>query len=319
MPLDRSALRLIRMSAAFGPASTAGGAEARRQGLAGLAAAADEAGSVNAEPHFFDGPARPVRLHVYRAPLEDRAHAPAPVLVFFHGGGWVAGGVETHDGVCSRLCRASGADVVLVDYRLAPEHPFPAALDDCLAATRWVGEFAEQLGLDPTHIAVGGDSVGAGLAAAVAQKVRDEGGPHISLQVLICPILDPLAAIESLSRAGGETFVSRGSFAADLADYLGGASADDPRVAPLRAASLAGLPPAMIETAECDPFAGEAEAFAEALARAGGAVRLRRHSGMMHYFYALARAIPYAAEAAALIGHDIRRALSSESSARTAA
>jgi len=318
MPLDRSARRLIRMSAAFGSSSSAGSPASRREGLAALAAAADESPPVNVDIHLFPGPAGPLRLHVYQSPLEDPA--PAPALVFFHGGGWVAGGVQTHDGLCSRLCRASGAGVVLVEYRLAPEHPFPAALDDCLSATRWVGAFGDQLGLDPTRLAVGGDSVGAGLAAAVAQRVRDEGGPDIALQVLICPILDPLASIEALSEVGAETFVSRASLESDLADYLGrGGYATDPRIAPLRGASLADLPPAIIETAECDPFCGEAEAYAEALIAAGGAARLRRHPGMMHYFYALARALPYASEAATLIGADVRRALSEAETARNAA
>jgi len=306
MPLDRRAERLLAMLAAVrrepdAPQPPA----ARRESLRALAEMADDgSAAAHATDEGFDGPAGvvPVRLYVPGGGGQQAL----PALVFFHGGGWVAGDLDTHDGFCRRLCAASGWRVIAVDYRRAPEHRFPAALDDALAALRWAAANAAALGIDPARLAVGGDSVGAGLAAAAALAARDGDGPKLALQLLVCPILD-------VGRSGGSRdafaegyFISRAAFARDMADYAPDVAADDPRLSPLRAASLAGLPPALIHTAEFDPFRDEGEAYAARLASAGVPVRAHRHDGMIHYFYALARAIPRATEAAALIGAQMR-------------
>ena len=310
MPLDRRAERLLAMLAATrGPPRGHGDAPqppaARRKALRALAMMADDVSTAaTVGDREIAGPCGPIPLRLY-AP-DGAGQRPLPTLVFFHGGGWVAGDLETHDGFCRRLCAASGWRVIAADYRRAPEHPFPAAPDDCLAATRWVAANAAALGIDPARLAVGGDSVGAGLAAAVAMAARDAGDLPLALQLLVCPILD-------VGRQGGtrETFaegcfISRAAFAGDLADYARGVAADDPRLSPLRAPSLAGLPPAVIHTAEYDPFRDEGEAYAARLAATGVPLATDRHAGMMHYFYALARAIPYAAEAATLMGTQMR-------------
>jgi acetyl esterase/lipase len=310
MPLDRSARRLLDMLAATGGAADARASLAdRRAALATLAEIADDASTLVAiENRTIPGPAGalPIRLYAPVAPIKS----PQPALVFFHGGGWVAGSLETHDGLCRRLCEAAECRVIAVDYRLAPEHPFPAALMDCLLALNWVANHAAALGLDRSRIAVGGDSAGGGLAAAVTQIARDAGGPAIALQVLICPILDVGRRAGTRDTYGDGYFISHAAFQRDLADYASmGAALDDPRLSPSHAAGLSGLPAALIHTAEFDPFRDEAEAYGEALRGAGVDVDAVRHPGMIHYFYALARAIPYAQAAAGVIGAQMRTSL----------
>jgi acetyl esterase/lipase len=301
MPLDRRAERLLAMLAAVSSETRARPPEARREALRALAVMADDASTpADTLDREIEGPAGRVPVRLY-APL-GAGRRPRPALAFFHGGGWVAGDLATHDGFCRRLCAASGWRVLAVDYRRAPEHPFPAALDDCLAATRWAANNAAALGVDPGRLAVGGDSVGGGLAAAVALAARDAADLRLALQLLVCPILDVGRADGSRARFGDGHFIDRAAFAGDLNDYARGLPRGDPRLSPLSATSFAGLPPAVIHTAEFDPFRDEGEAFAAALTRAGVPVRTHRHPGMIHYFYALARAIPPAREAAALIG-----------------
>jgi acetyl esterase/lipase len=305
MPLDRRAERLLAMLAALSGEARARPPEARREALRALAVMADDASApADVEDRVFEGPAGPVPVRLY-AP-QGAGRRPRPALAFFHGGGWVAGDLATHDGFCRRLCAASGWRVIAVDYRRAPEHPFPAALDDCLAATRWATKSAAALGVDPARLAVGGDSVGGGLAAAVALAARDAGDLRLALQLLVCPILDVGRKGGSRASFGDGHFIDRAAFASDLDDYARGLPQDDPRLSPLRVTSFAGLAPAVIHTAEYDPFRDEGEAFAAALTRAGVPVRAHRHPGMIHYFYALARAIPPAREAAAMIGAQMR-------------
>jgi len=307
MPLDRRAQRLLDMLAAARAAPSARSSPAdRRAALEALALTADDVSTeVRIEERKIPGLAGPLSLRVY-APLE-MARSPAPGLVYFHGGGWVAGSLETHDGLCRRLCEASGYRIVAVDYRLAPEHPFPAGLTDCLTALNWISNHALMLGIDRSRLAVGGDSAGAGLAAAVAQIAREAAGPAIALQVLICPILDVARRTGSRAAFGEGYFIGAAAFERDLTDYVGFVPAfDDPRLSPLHTAAFRGLPPALIHTAEFDPFRDEAEDYAEALRNTGVEVTAVRHPGMIHYFYALARAIPYAEAAAAVIGTQMR-------------
>jgi acetyl esterase len=309
MPLDRRAERLLAMLAATqGAAGRPETPAARRQALRGLAEMADDAGEpADVRDLHCPGPGGEIGLRLYAPP--GAGEAVLPGLVFFHGGGWVAGDLATHDGLCRRLASAAGCRLIATHYRRAPEHPFPAAFDDALAATRWVAAHAGELGVDALRLAVGGDSVGGGLAAAVTHAARDAGGPRLALQVLICPILD--AGSDTVSRAAFADgyFISRAAFAHDLAAYLpDGARADDPRISPLRAADLSRLPPAILHTAEFDPFRDEGEAYAAGLRDAGALVRCERHAGQIHYFYAMAQAIPAGRAAAALIGAQMREA-----------
>jgi acetyl esterase len=305
MALDRGAQRLLKMLAVTGQGAGALRTPAeRRRGLESLAELFEESPvePVEITDLALPGPASPLGARLYVPPKAARGG-----IIYFHGGGWVAGSLATHDGVCRRLALGSGLRLLAVDYRLAPEHPFPAAHDDALAAVRWAAANSVALGFDPARLVVAGDSAGAGLAAAVAQS---PDRPPLALQLLICPILN--LAEDSASRrvfADGY-FLDPATMAADLADYCGPrANLRDPRLSPLLADRLDGLPPALIHTAEYDPFRDEGEAYARRVRDAGVVVRQTRHGGMIHYFYALPRAIPHGAEALAGIGAEIAAAL----------
>lgn len=212
-----------------------------------------------------------------------------PALVFFHGGGWVFGNIETHDAVCRALAKESGAVVISVDYRLSPEHKFPAAVDDSYAATQWVAANAERLGIDARRIAVGGDSAGGNLATVVAMRCRDAGGPALAGQVLLYPVTD-LSSFDTASHRE----LSEGYFLSGAAmDWFSGhylASADHkrhPEVSPLLAPDVSGLPPALVITAEFDPLRDEGEAYAERLKKAGVPVTVSRYPGMIHGFISM--------------------------------
>ena len=307
MPLDRRARRLLDMLAASGGGAAPETPAARRAALEALAEMADDAqaAGVSSWDAVAPGPAGPIPLRIHDA--HGSSAGPRPALVFFHGGGWVAGSVATHAGVCRRLAGASGVRVIAADYRLAPEHRFPAAFDDALAATRHVIAAAHDLSVDPKRIAVGGDSVGGGLAAAVARKL---GAGQLAVQLLICPILDVTRDGGSRDAFAEGHFISRTAFGRDLADYLPpGADPADPRVSPLCARGFVGLPAALIHTAEFDPFRDEGAAYGEALRRDGVAAEVTCHDGMIHYFYAMSRAIPAAVRAIDEVGRRLRTAL----------
>lgn len=232
------------------------------------------------------GPAGALPARLYRPAAGG---APCPLIVFFHGGGFVFGSLDSHyDGFCRALSGEAQAAVLSVDYRLAPEHPFPAATDDCLAATRWAAAQATALGADPARLFVAGGSAGGNLAAVTALRARDEGGPHLAGQVLIYPVVDFHTPPTPSFREFAEGHHLTG---ADLvwfwAQYLARPEdAAHPYAAPLRAADLAGLAPAFLLTAECDPLRDEAERYAARLAQAGVKVALRREAGMIHGFLA---------------------------------
>jgi acetyl esterase len=206
-------------------------------------------------------------------------------LVFFHGGGWVVCNIDTHDTLCRSLANAARYIVVSVDYRLAPEHKFPAAVEDCLAATTWVRQAAGEIGVDPDHVVVGGDSAGGNLATVVSLLLRDAGQPLPRFQVLIYPVTDVCLETESY-KANGEGYNLTRSMMQWFFDcYLNSAEdAADWRVSPLRARDLRGLPPALVITAEFDPLRDEGEAYAARLEEAGVPVTLTRYDGMIHPF-----------------------------------
>jgi acetyl esterase/lipase len=253
-------------------------------------------------------PGAPLRIRIF-TPLE----APAgllPGLVYFHGGGLVAGSLESHDGICRSLCQASACRVLAVDYRLAPEHRFPAAIADGIAATTFIAAHAVDFGVDPAQLGICGDSAGATLAAVVVQHLAGQGSKALALQILLCPIMDLAGQTDSRQRLCAGYLIDEATLDHDLKHYLDGTiPASDPRVSPLRAASVGGLPPACIHTAEFDPLRDEGRLYAERLLQAGVATRYTCHPGMIHLFYGMEKVIPSAATAWHLIGSDIRAML----------
>jgi len=215
----------------------------------------------------------------------------APLLLWLHGGGWVIGDLDTADATARALANRSGAVVVSVDYRLAPEHPAPAALDDALVALTWAVENAELLGVDASRVAVGGDSAGGNLAAALCLRVRDEFGPDIDFQLLVYPVTDCTLSHPSMDENAEGYFLTKDTMVWFVGHYLGGIDPKDPSVSPLHADSLEGLPPAFVITAEFDPLRDEGEAYAAALREAGVAVEAVRYDGQIHGFVGLASLI----------------------------
>ena len=213
---------------------------------------------------------------------------PFPVLVYFHGGGWVMGDLESHDGVCRALTNAAHCIVASVDYRLAPEHKFPAAAEDAYAATQWVAENAASFGGDPKRIAVGGDSAGGNLAAVVALMARDRGGPPLTYQLLIYPATDTSCDTVSCRENGEGYLLTVDMMRWFQSHYLrSDADRDNPYAAPLRASDLRGLPPALVITAEFDPLRDEGEAYAARLRAAGVPAEVKRYDGMIHGFFGM--------------------------------
>jgi acetyl esterase len=224
----------------------------------------------------------PARLFV---PGRLAPTAPAPLTIYFHGGGWVIGDLDTHDGVCRFLAAAAGTAVLAIDYRLAPEHPFPAAVEDAWAAFAWAVANAAALGLDPTRIAVAGDSAGGNLAAVVSLLARAGGGAMPAMQLLIYPPTDSAAELPSRQLFAEGFLLTKGDMGLFEAHYLPpGSDAADPRASILLAPDLTGLPPAYVATAGFDPLRDEAEAYALRMREAGVKVALRRHPGLIHTF-----------------------------------
>lgn len=238
-------------------------------------------------------PALPARL--YR-PTQAKTDA---LLIYFHGGGFVIGTVETHDHVAREFCEALGCATISVDYRLAPEHRFPAAPDDCLAAVRWAGENAAALGVPSGRIILIGDSAGGNLATVTCARLRDEGGPAIAGQILAYPVTDYHSPPTPSYLANAEGYsLTRGAMIRFWHDYLvEEAESRHPHAAPMRAADLSNLPPALVLTAEYDPLRDEGEAYAARLEQAGVAVKLIRYDGLIHGFLRMTSVSPRAAGA----------------------
>jgi acetyl esterase/lipase len=309
MALDPHVRRLLDMVAASRPAGTpAPTIDERRRGFAKLMALSGlGAAAGRAEDRILPGPNGPIPVRVYTSARAANRYLPG--LVYFHGGGFVAGGLDTNDALARTLADECGARVVAVDYRLAPEHRFPAALVDCHAATVWAMVHPTELGIEPGMVAVAGDSAGASLAAVVCRRLGGPAGPQPLFQLLLCPIADFAAETESRRLFGTGHLIDEAMIAADLRHYLPpGTAATDPQVSPLRAADLSGLCPAYIHTAEADPLRDEATDYAVRLREAGVAAQCTCHAGMIHLFYGMAGVIPYARIAWAQIGAEIRAA-----------
>ncbi len=231
------------------------------------------------------GPGGQIRLRLYW----PEAPGPAPAIVYYHGGGHVIGSLDSHDLVARNLCAGAGAVVASVDYRMGPEHRFPAAVEDSFAALRWVHANAASLGADPLRIGVHGDSAGANLAAVVALMARDAGGPQLRLQSLVYPVADYTMAGASYGKySEGCGVLTKDAMAWFRDHYLrSAADAEDWRASPLKARHFAGVAPAVVVAAECDVLHDEGADYAEALRRAGIAVEYREYLGMIHGFFGL--------------------------------
>jgi acetyl esterase/lipase len=316
MPLDPLAKRFLAMTAASSPADRSRPSaqerphdrvQERRQALAKLMQFVRADVTVTAGVDgLLPGPAGDIPYRLY-APANATAE-PLPGFIFFHGGGMVAGSIATHDRVCAALAQTTGCRLISVDYRLAPEHKFPAAIEDAIAATRWVYEQAAALGIDATKLVVGGDSAGATLSAVVCQHALQAGGPAIALQCLLCPVLDFDEPSPSRQAFAENHLLDKATIDADLADYLpGDADPADIRISPLRANDLAGLPAAIIHTAEFDPMRDEGNAYARKLMAAGVTVEQVCHDGMIHNFHAMGAILPQGKLVLLQIGEQIRR------------
>ncbi len=286
MPLDPQVRQMLDAMNALGqePLEALSVEAARRRSHALVDPAAFPRYAGRIENRVVPGPGGELPVRIYR----PEGLGPHPILMFFHGGGFVLGSLDTAESVCRALSARSGSVVVSVDYRLAPEHKFPAAVDDCLAATRWAAAQAAAIGGDASRLAVSGDSAGGNLAAVVALRCRDEGGPPLRGQLLIYPITDHYSAGMASYEANAEGyFLTKAGMQWFLDHYLDGAEdAAHPHLAPLRAEDLGGLPPAFVITAEFDPLRDEGDRYAERLRAAGVETVHRPCPGMIHGFFA---------------------------------
>jgi acetyl esterase len=311
MPLDPHAKRLLEMLNAAGAADLSRMVPEdmrkdfeRFAAMVGVNGVAVEA----AEDRDIPGPGGPIPIRMYTP--QSGGGATLPGLIYFHGGGGVFGSISSHDSFCRLLATAGACRVVSVGYRLAPEHKFPAAVEDAFATTCRIAERAGEFHVDPRRLAVGGDSIGGGLATTVCRMARDAGGPAIALQLLLCPVVDLSKQSDTRVAFASGYFLSEAIIDWTLKHYCApGTDLADPRISPLLADDLSGLPAAQVHTAEYDPLRGEGAAYADRSQRAGVAVRHTCHAGMIHHFYAMGGVIPYARTAVAEIGAGIRSAL----------
>ncbi|MCU1590275.1 MAG: lip [Frankiales bacterium] len=315
MPLDPPVAAVLEMLASSGtPMSMVDGTpEQAREGFrtmtVGLRDPATLAQVRSVDGATIAGPAGELRIRTYRPDTDG----PVPTVLYFHGGGFVIGDLDTQDDHARLICRDVEAVVVSVDYRLAPEHPFPAGFEDCLAATRWAAEHISELGGDADRIAVSGDSAGGNLAAAVALTTTREGGPRLAAQLLLYPGVDfreDDALHPSRIENGEGLFLTAEDMRWFRSHYLQGeADSSDPRASVLLAPDLTGLPPAVVGTGEYDPLRDEGEAYAKALESAGVKVVLRRYDGLIHGFFGMGTWSPASAAAATDLCEELRTLL----------
>jgi acetyl esterase len=283
MPLDPQAQTLLEQMKAMGfiytPALTVARARETLQAMQAVRPAGEPVAHV--EDRMIPGPAGAIPIRIYT----PHGSGPFPVLVFFHTGGWMVGDLDTQDPLCGRITNRAGCIVVSVDYRLAPENPFPAAVEDSYAATHWAAAHAAEFQGDPSRIAVGGDSAGGNMAAVVALMARDRSGPKLVFQLLLFPATDFRLSTPSMEELGEGYNVTkpqmiwiRDNYLPNVADWT------NPLASPLLAPDLSGLPPALLIYAEYDPLRDEAEAYARRLKEAGVPVKASRYDGMIHDF-----------------------------------
>jgi acetyl esterase/lipase len=307
MPLDPRVARFLDLLAAGQPAVVhPASVEARRAGLDALmkfAGAPPPVEDVRADT--VPSPNGPIGVRIYTP--RGAPDALLAGMVYFHGGGLIAGSVVTHDAIARELANAGRCRVVSVEYRLAPEHPFPAAVEDALAATQHIVAQAARYGIDGRRVGVCGDSAGATLAAATCHAMAAAGGQGLALQLLLCPVLDHSRTLPWRRRFESGYLVDRPTLEHELRQYLPcGADPADPRVSPLRSPTFEGIPHTIMHTAEFDPLCEEGAEYAERVSAAGGPVDYTCHPGMIHLFYGLKSVIPHARIAFEQIGREIR-------------
>ena len=313
MPLDRQAEALLKMTAhqRAVPNHTKTAQQARADALERAVAMAKLVGDPEpvgrVEDRLIPGPGGDLPIRVY-TPRNRSGGA----VVYFHGGGWVLCNLDTHDDLCRALANHSDATVISVDYRLAPESKYPAAAEDCYAATRWVSEHAAELDIDPSRIAVGGDSAGGNLAAVVALMARDRGRPAIAFQLLVYPVIDREFLAGWPAEPSGGHLLSPLDMYWYWDQYLESREqAHEAYASPLHADDLSGLPPAFISTAEYDLLHGEGEAYAQRLQAAGVPTTYRHYEGVFHGFFNMALFLDKAQAAQKEAGMAIRAGLAS--------
>ena len=273
-----------------------------RAATAALAAFAGPAPAVERRDETI-GAAPAVAIRRYAPP--GRGDAPLPALLYFHGGGWISGGLASHDAICATLAARGVCRVIALDYRLAPEHRFPAALEDGRAALSAIAGAWARFGVDPRRLGVAGDSAGANLAVVVARAAPTP----LTLQLLLCPVMAPLGSAGSRAELASGYLIEEATMARYWELYrVPGLSPDDPRVAPLAGGDFSRLPPALVHVAEFDPLRDEGARYAEKLARAGVRAELTVHAGLVHHFYGLGGVVPAGQAALERIGDDLRRA-----------
>ena len=307
MPLDPQArLVLDQLEAAGMPDfSSVDPTTARNLTAAGIVPSTEAMAGI--DDRTIPGPDGEIPVRIYT----PDGTGPFGVLVYFHGGGWVICSLDSHDGICRTLANKVGCVVVSVDYRLAPEHPFPAAPEDCFAATSWVAANAASINADAGRIAIGGDSAGGNLAAAVAMMARQRSGPALCHQLLVYPVTDHSFDTASYSENAEGYLLSRDSMRWFWGHYLSSdADGDNPLASVLRSKDLSGLPPAHVVTAEFDPLRDEGEAYASRLREAGVAITASRFDGMIHGFFTMGAVMDAAVRAVDEASGELRSALS---------
>lgn len=305
MPLDPKAKELLDQFAAAGlpPLGSQSAAETRALFDADTGLGGPPEPMAKIEDRRIPGPAGDVPLRIYT----PESRGPLPLLVYFHGGGWVIGNLDTHDAVCRLLAKTAPAVVAAVDYRLAPEHKFPGAAEDCYAATRWVADNAGAIGGDPKKITVGGDSAGGNLAAVVSLMARDRKTPKIGFQLLVYPVTRHAYDTPSYRENADGYLLTKDAMVWFWNHYLKSESdGQNAYASPLLAKDLRGLPPAMVVTAEFDPLRDEGESYAARLREAGVPVKLKRYDGIIHGFFTMCGVFDQSREAVSEAAAEIR-------------
>ncbi len=308
MPVHPQVQTLLdAMAQAGGPRTSELSPEEARAGYRVLASMEQGEEIQRVDDRLVPTPDGDVPVRVY-TPAES-VGANRGVLLWLHGGGWVIGDLDTADATCRALANRAGSVVVSVDYRLAPEHRSPAALEDAMSALMWTVENSELLGVDASKVAVGGESAGGHLAALLCQRVRDEFGPDIDFQLLVCPVTDLTLSHQSMDDNGEGYFLTKDTMTWFVESYLGDQEPKDPAVSPLLAESFTNLPPALVITAEYDPLRDEGEAYAGRLDEAGVPVEHLRYDGQIHHFFVMPSMLDAGRDALDVAGAALRSAL----------
>ena len=308
MPVDAQTAAVLEAVESLGlpPVNECSPEDARTNFDSRPRAAGPEVGKV--EDRTVPGPAGDIPVRIFT----PAGSGPFPILMWYHGGGWVIGNVRTHDGLCRHLCQQANCVVVSVDYRLAPEHKYPAAADDCYAATAWAAANGAAINGDATKLAVAGDSAGGNLSAVVSLMARDKGGPAIVHQLMVYPVTEFKLDTPSYSQNADGYLLTKAGMIWFWGHYLGNeGDGAEPYASPMRATDLSGLPPALVITAEFDPLRDEGEEYARRLTQAGTPTACTRYDGVVHGFFGMPELVDKGAQAIAEACKALREAFGS--------